>query len=52
MSEEKKIHTDELTKTKKPGDVQLTEEELSKAAGGAVDMFIKLDGVQGESQDK
>jgi len=31
MSEER-INADELTKAKKPGGVQLTEEELSKAS--------------------
>jgi hypothetical protein len=33
MSEEKPINADDLTKTKK-GDVQLSEEDLSKASGG------------------
>jgi len=33
-AEEKPIKPDDLTKTKKPGDVKLTEEELSKASGG------------------
>lgn len=36
MSEGKNIHNDELTESKKPSDVQLTQEELSKAAGGDV----------------
>ena len=39
MSEEKEMPkgqpAEDLTKTKKPGDVQLTEEELAKASGGA-----------------
>jgi len=43
MSERKPFNADELAKTKKPGDVQLTEEELSKASGGEI---------QGESEDK
>jgi hypothetical protein len=50
MSEER-INADELTKAKKPGDVQLTEEELSKASGGASDYFLQLKGVDGESKD-
>lgn len=52
VSKDKQIHTDELTKTKNPNDVQLTEEELSKAAGGAVDIFIKLNDVHGDSGDE
>jgi hypothetical protein len=34
MSEEKPIHADELTKAKKPADIQLNEDDLSKASGG------------------
>jgi hypothetical protein len=44
MSEEKsvepKANTDELTKTKKPSDIQLSEEELSKANGGFAQVKI------------
>ena len=48
---EKNASPDELAKTKKPGDVQLNEEELGKVSGGAVEIFLKLDGIDGESQD-
>jgi len=45
MNEEKPVgakvtNTDELTRTQKPGDVQLTEEDLSKASGGVSDISI------------
>jgi hypothetical protein len=45
MSEERTINADDLTKTRKPGDIQLTEEELSKASGGLGD-------IKGESSDE
>jgi len=35
MSDEKPVNSaDDLTKTKKPSDIQLNEEELSKVSGG------------------
>jgi hypothetical protein len=34
MSEEKPVCADELTKAKKPADIQLNEGDLSKASGG------------------
>jgi hypothetical protein len=37
-----KTPTDELAKTKKKGDVELTEEELKRTTGGAVDAFVKF----------
>jgi hypothetical protein len=36
MSEDKSINADELIKAKKPTDIQLNEEELSKASAGSV----------------
>jgi hypothetical protein len=51
MSTDKKTETpkqppktpaDELAKTKKKGDVELTEEELKRTTGGAFDAFIKI----------
>ena len=45
MSEEfKNPSADDLTKTKKPGDIQLNEEQLRRVSGG-------IDGLKGESQD-
>jgi hypothetical protein len=31
---------------------ELSEEQLEHVAGGAVDYFLKLDGIQGESQEQ
>ena len=42
---------DDLTKTSNKGNVELSEEELKKASGGAYDAFLKIDGVSGESKD-
>ena len=36
----KTANPSELAKTKKESDVELTEEELTRATGGAVDAFI------------
>jgi hypothetical protein len=57
MSNEKQFDpnasADELAKPKKPGDVQLSEEDLSKVTGGAAsDIFMKIDNIKGESQDE
>jgi hypothetical protein len=49
MSDEKPLEptsADNLIKTKKQGDVQLSEEEMKQVAGG-----LKLDGIVGESQN-
>ena len=51
MNEQKHTSPDDLTKTNRPADVQLNEEDLGKVAGGAVDYFLQLNGIQGESQD-
>jgi len=40
---------DDLTKTTKKGNVELSEEELKKASGGAVDYFLKFGEDVGES---
>jgi len=46
MSDEKTVNSaDDLTKTTKPSDIQLSEEELGKVAGGG------FDGVPGEALD-
>jgi hypothetical protein len=51
----KKDHTsgspDKLIETSPKGAVELSEGELDKVSGGAVDTFLKLDGIKGESQD-
>jgi hypothetical protein len=39
------------TKGKPATDKELSEEQLEHVAGGAVDYFLKIDGVSGESQD-
>ena len=46
----KSASPDKLAKTKSKTDIQLTEEELKKASGGAVDYFLNLSGIKGESQ--
>jgi type VI protein secretion system component Hcp len=38
MSDEPKTTADDLTKSKKPGDIQLTEEDLKDVAGGKVNV--------------
>jgi bacteriocin-like protein len=45
MSNEKRMQSlsDDLTKTKKPGDIQLDDEDLQQVSGGGVD---------GEAKDK
>jgi hypothetical protein len=35
----------------KSNDVQLSEEELSKAAGGAAGIYVKTTGIAGENSD-
>ena len=42
----------ELTNVPNPPVEQLSEDELEKIAGGAVDMFLKLDGIKGEISHK
>jgi type III secretory pathway component EscU len=53
MSEEKHTSSspEELNKTKKRGDVKLSEQDLAQVSGGAVDSFLNLDGIKGESTD-
>jgi hypothetical protein len=54
MSTEKSVSKpDDLVESKiKGGDIELTEHELGQVAGGAaVDYFLKIDGVDGESTD-
>jgi hypothetical protein len=54
MSTEKSVsRPDALVESKiKGGDIELTEHDLGQAAGGAaVDYFLKIDGVDGESTD-
>ncbi len=41
---------DKLVETGPKGAAELSEKELNKVSGGA-DMFLKLDGVKGESQN-
>jgi bacteriocin-like protein len=50
MSEENttKSAADEMAKAKKPGEVQLTEKELSTVTGGAVDAFIWFQNTTGQ----
>ena len=40
---------DDLTKTSNKANVELSEEELKKASGGAVDAYLKFGGTSGES---
>jgi hypothetical protein len=42
-----KVSTPEVT-APQPKTPQLTEEDLSKATGGAVEIFLKLDNIPGE----
>jgi len=43
---------DDLIASKiKGGEIELTEDELGHASGGATDQFLTLDGIKGESQD-
>src|SRR5258708_16945508 len=54
MSKDKPVSKpDDLIRSKiKGGEIELTEHELGQAAGGAaVDYFLKIDGVDGESTD-
>jgi Type VI secretion system effector, Hcp len=54
MSTKKSVSKpDDLVESKiKGGDIELTEHELGQVAGGAaVDYFLKIDGVDGESTD-
>ena len=44
MSEEKEIE-------KQKPSVELSEQDLQQVTGGAVDVFLQLDGIKGESQD-
>lgn len=49
MNNDKKVTSrsqDELLKTKK-GDIELSDSELGGVSGG----FLKIDGIEGESQD-
>ena len=41
--------SNKLAETSLKGAIELSDEDLSKVSGGA-DMFLKLDGVKGESQ--
>lgn len=41
-SEPKKNSPDDLTKTTDKNNVELNEEELGKASGGAYDQFLKI----------
>ena len=36
----------------KDGKIELEEDELDKASGGASDYLLAIDGIKGESQDK
>jgi hypothetical protein len=49
MTNENNLNADELAKTRKPSDVQLTEEDLASASGGAINDFVKVDPVNGDS---
>jgi hypothetical protein len=40
-----------MSEEQKPTDSELSAEDLDQAAGGAVDMFLTLDGIKGESVD-
>ena len=54
MSKDKPVSKpDDLIRSKiKGGEIELTEQELGQTAGGAaVDYFLKIDGVDGESTD-
>ena len=42
---------DDLVKTSKKGDLELTEEELKRVRGGVRDPFAKLGDIKGESID-
>jgi hypothetical protein len=43
-----RLSSDELAKTRKKEDIELSEEQLAGAAGGAVDVFLKLGDIKGE----
>jgi bacteriocin-like protein len=46
MSDEKPMEptsADELAKAKKPGDIQLSEEDLNEVTGGIVKITVKID---------
>lgn len=47
MTEQKK--PDSLTETGKDAKIELNEAELKNVAGGAVDMFLKLDGYKAQT---
>jgi hypothetical protein len=51
MTNENNLNADELAKTRKPSDVQLTEEDLASASGGAINDFVKVDPVNGDSAE-
>jgi hypothetical protein len=39
------------SKAKKPAKAQLNEQDLAQVSGGAIDAFLTLDGIKGESAD-
>lgn len=43
-----RLSPDELAKTRKKEDIELTEDQLAGASGGAVDIFLKLGDIKGE----
>ena len=49
MSNAPKPSGDHLTTTTEAGKIELTEEELSRATGGAADIFAKIGDIKGES---
>jgi hypothetical protein len=48
---EKKDKLKTKAKAKAPASQELSEDQLEHVAGGAVDTFLKIDGIQGESTD-
>lgn len=43
-----RLSPDELAKTRKKEDIELNEQQLGEAAGGAYDAFLKLGDIKGE----
>jgi len=51
MGEKHTSSSPDDSKAKKATTVQLNEQDLAQVSGGAVDAFLNLDGIKGESVD-
>lgn len=47
----KRAPANDLVKTSKKSEIELNEDELNRVTGGAVDYFLNLSGIKGETQD-